>query len=42
MQSEELHRMYDTGDYSIIDLGDLFKVSRRSIYRTLAQQPAAA
>jgi predicted DNA-binding protein YlxM (UPF0122 family) len=34
--------MYDTGDYSISYLGDLFKVSRPTIYRTLARQPAAA
>ncbi len=42
MQSKELRRMYDTGDYSISDLGDLFKVSRPTIYRTLARQPSAA
>ncbi len=42
MQSKELRRMYDTGDYSISDLGDLFQVSRPTIYRTLARQPAAA
>jgi DNA invertase Pin-like site-specific DNA recombinase len=28
MQSRELRRMYDTGDYSISDLSDVFKVSR--------------
>lgn len=42
MQSKELRRMYDTGDYSISDLGDLFQVSRPTIYRTLARQPAPA
>lgn len=42
MQSKELRRMYDTGDYSISDLGDLFQVSRPTIYRTLARQPTAA
>ncbi|MFN7398210.1 MAG: recombinase family protein [Sandaracinobacter sp.] len=42
MQSRELRRMYDTGDYSISDLSDLFKVARPTIYRTLARQPAAA
>jgi DNA invertase Pin-like site-specific DNA recombinase len=41
MQSKELRRMYETGDYSISDLGDLFQVSRPTIYRTLARQPAA-
>jgi DeoR/GlpR family transcriptional regulator of sugar metabolism len=34
--------MYDTGDYSINDLGDLFKVSQPTIYRTLTRQPSAA
>lgn len=40
MQSKELRRMYDTGDYSISDLSDLFQVSRPTIYRTLARQPS--
>ena len=31
----ELRRMYDTGDYSISDLAELFAVSRPTIYRTL-------
>ncbi len=39
IQSRELRRMYDTGDYSISDLSDVFKVSRPTIYRTLARQP---
>ena len=34
--------MYDTGDYSISDLSDVFKVSRPTIYRTLARQPSAS
>ena len=38
MQGEEQRRMYDTGDYSINYLSDVFKVSRPTIYRTLAQQ----
>lgn len=42
IQSKELRRMYDTGNYSISDLSDVFKVSRPTIYRTLARQPAAA
>ena len=42
MQSRELRRMYDTGDYSISDLSDVFKVSRPTIYRTLARQRPAA
>ena len=42
MQSRELRRMYDTGDYSISDLSDVFKVSRPTIYRTLARQPGTS
>lgn len=38
-QSRELRRMYDTGDYSISDLADVFAVSRATIYRTLKRQP---
>ena len=37
-QQKELRRMYDTGEYSISDLGDLFSVSRPTVYRTLARQ----
>lgn len=40
-QSRELRRMYDTGDYSISDLAEVFSVSRPTIYRTLKRQPAA-
>jgi len=42
MQHKEQRRMYDTGDYSISDLGDLFQVSRPTIYRALARQPAGS
>ena len=34
-QHEELGRKYETGDYSISDLADLFSVSRPTIYRTI-------
>lgn len=34
-QQKELCRMYDTGDYSISDLAELFTVSRPTIYRTI-------
>jgi len=37
-QQRELRRMYDTGDYSISDLADLFAVSRPTIYLALARQ----
>ena len=39
-QSRELRRMYDTGDYSVSDLAEVFTVSRPTIYRTLQRQPS--
>ena len=36
-QQKELRRMYDTGEYSISDLAELFAVSRATVYRTLAR-----
>ena len=40
-QHRELRRMYDTGDYSISDLADIFTVSRPTIYRTLKRTGSA-
>lgn len=40
-QQKELRRMHDTGEYAISDLAELFSVSRPTVYRTLARQPAA-
>lgn len=40
-QQRELRRMYDTGDYSISDLAELFSISRPTVYRTLSRQPAS-
>jgi len=40
-QARELRRMHDTGEYSVNDLAELFTVSRPTVYRTLARQPAA-
>ena len=37
-QQKELRRMYDTGDYSISDLAEVFSVSRLTVYRTLNRQ----
>lgn len=37
----ELRRMYDTGDYSISDLAELFDVSRPTVYRVLQRKPSA-
>ncbi|MBQ2261824.1 MAG: recombinase family protein [Loktanella sp.] len=37
----ELRRMYDTGDYSISDLAELFDVSRPTVYRVLHRTPSA-
>ena len=36
-QQKELCRMYDTGEYSISDLAELFSVSRPTVYRSLAR-----
>tara|TARA_R110002051_G_scaffold304282_1_gene373574 strand:- start:1671 stop:1793 length:123 start_codon:yes stop_codon:yes gene_type:complete len=33
--------MYDTGEYSISDLAELFDVSRPTIYRVLQRTPSA-
>ncbi|ASC07533.1 MULTISPECIES: recombinase family protein [Acetobacter] len=41
-QQKELRRMYDTGDYSISDLADLFSISRPTVYRTLGRQPVTS
>lgn len=37
-QQKELRRMHVTGDYTISDLAELFKVSRPTVYRTLQSQ----
>jgi len=37
-QQRELRRMYDTGDYSISDLAEVFSISRPTVYRTLDRQ----
>ncbi len=41
-QQKELRRMYDTGDYSISDLAELFSISRPTVYRTLSRQAGTA
>jgi DNA invertase Pin-like site-specific DNA recombinase len=35
MQQRELKKMHQTGEYTISDLGELFSVSRPTVYRTL-------
>jgi len=40
-QQQELKRMYDTGDYSVSDLAELFSISRPTVYRTLERQSNA-
>ena len=40
-QQQELRRMYDTGEYSISDLAEVFSISRPTVYRTLGRQAAA-
>jgi DNA invertase Pin-like site-specific DNA recombinase len=34
-QQRELTRMHETGEYTISDLGELFSVSRPTVYRTI-------
>ena len=41
-QHKELRRMYDTDEYSISDLAEVFSISRPTVYRTLGRQAAAA
>lgn len=41
-QQKELRRMYDSGDYSISDLAELFAISRPTVYRTLSRQAGRA
>lgn len=42
-QETELRRMYNTGDYSITDLAEVFSISRPTVYRTLHHsQPTPA
>ena len=41
-QQKELRRMYDSGNYSISDLAELFSVSRPTVYRTLSRQAGSA
>src|SRR3546814_1441758 len=38
---KELRRMYDTDDYSISDLAEVFSISRPTVYRTLGRQSSA-
>lgn len=40
-QQRELKRMYDTGNYSVSDLAEVFSVSRPTIYRALDRQRRA-
>ena len=40
-QQRELRRMHDTGDYSISELAELFRVSRPTVYRTLVRHAPA-
>jgi DNA invertase Pin-like site-specific DNA recombinase len=40
-QQKELRRMFDTGDYSISELAELFSISRPTVYRTLKRVASA-
>lgn len=39
-QETELLRMRDTGDYTITDLAELFRISRPAVYRTINRNRA--
>jgi DNA invertase Pin-like site-specific DNA recombinase len=39
-QAREVHRMYASGDYTVTEIGELFSVSRPTIYRALQRPPA--
>ncbi|CAN5800441.1 recombinase family protein [soil metagenome] len=39
-QQKELRRMYDSAEYSISDLAEVFSVSRPTVYRTLNRVPS--
>ncbi|AMB44070.1 recombinase family protein [Methylobacterium sp. AMS5] len=41
-QQKELRRMNDTGEYAIADLAELFSVSRPTVYRVIAREPATS
>lgn len=41
-QQKELRRMYDTGEYSVSDLAEVFSISRPTVYRTLGRQSLTA
>jgi DNA invertase Pin-like site-specific DNA recombinase len=41
-EQRELRRMHDTGEYAIGDLAELLSVSRPTVYRTIARQPATS
>ena len=40
-QQKELKRMYETGEYSISDLAEVFAVSRPTVYRSLQRNHSA-
>jgi DNA invertase Pin-like site-specific DNA recombinase len=40
-QQKEMQRMYDSGNYSISDLAELFSIPRPTVYRTLRRHADA-
>jgi hypothetical protein len=40
-QQKRMRRMYDTADYFVRNLAELFSISRPTVYRTLARRPAS-
>lgn len=41
-REKDLRRLYDTGEYSITDLMEIFAIGRATVYRCLNRNPSAA
>jgi DNA invertase Pin-like site-specific DNA recombinase len=39
-QAREVRRMHDSGDYTIVEIAEMFNISRPTVYRTLDRVPA--
>lgn len=38
-QAREVRRMHDSGDYTVVEIAEMFNVSRPTVYRTLERVP---
>ncbi|MCU1681923.1 MAG: Resolvase domain protein [Amycolatopsis sp.] len=39
-QAREVRRMHDSGDYTVVEIAEMFNISRPTVYRTLVRVPA--